>query len=66
VTFNRAVSLLGSGAATAIVALVPVVASLMAIPILGEIPTLIGGVAIAVIVIGVTLAARPSRVRAAP
>jgi drug/metabolite transporter (DMT)-like permease len=66
VTFNRAVSLLGSGAATAIVALVPVVASVMAIPILGEIPTPIEGVAIAVIVIGVTLAARPSRVRAAP
>ncbi|UEM01792.1 DMT family transporter [Skermanella rosea] len=61
VTFNRAVSLLGSGAATAIVALVPVMASLIAIPILGEIPTPIEGIAIAVIVVGVTLAARPPR-----
>jgi hypothetical protein len=38
----------------------------MAIPILGEIPTPIEGVAIAVIVFGVRVAARPSRVRAAP
>lgn len=66
VTFNRAVTLLGSGAATAIVALVPVVASAMAVPILGEIPTPIEGAAIAVIVIGVTLAARPPRTGAAP
>ncbi|WP_246149193.1 DMT family transporter [Skermanella pratensis] len=66
VTFNRAVSLLGSAAATAIVALVPVVASVMAIPVLGEVPTPIEGVAIAVIVVGVALAARPPRVRPAP
>lgn len=57
-TFNRAVSLLGSSAATAIIALIPAIASLLAIPILGEHPTPTEGVAIAVIVSGVLLAAR--------
>jgi drug/metabolite transporter (DMT)-like permease len=57
-TFNRAVSLLGSSAATAIIALIPAIASLLAIPILGEHPTPTEGVAIAVIVAGVLLAAR--------
>lgn len=57
-TFNRAVSLLGSSAATAIIALIPAIASLLAVPILGEHPSPTEGVAIAVIVAGVFLAAR--------
>lgn len=57
-TFNRAVSLLGSSAATAIIALIPAIASLLAIPILGEHPSLTEGVAVAIIVAGVLLAAR--------
>ena len=57
-TFNRAVSLLGSAAATAIVALIPAVASLLAIPVLGEIPTALEWAAIAIIVAGVLLASR--------
>ncbi len=56
-TFNRAVSLLGSSAATAIIALIPAIASLLAIPILGEIPSPAEGAAITVIVAGVLLAA---------
>lgn len=60
VTFNRAVSLLGSAAATAIIALLPAVASILAIPVLGEVPTPIESVGIAVIVIGVLLAAKPT------
>lgn len=59
-TFNRAVALLGSAAATAVIALLPAVASLLAIPVLGEIPTPLEGAAIAVIVGGVLLAARPA------
>lgn len=65
VTFNRAVTLLGSGAATAIIALIPGTASLLAVPILGEAPSPAGWAAIAVIVAGVLLAARPSRRREA-
>lgn len=65
VTFNRAVSLLGAVAAAAIIALVPAVASILAIPVLGEIPTPVEGGAIAVIVAGVLLAARPKPVRRA-
>jgi drug/metabolite transporter (DMT)-like permease len=56
-TFNRAISLLGSSAATAIIALIPAIATLLAIPILGEHPSPIEGVAVAVIVAGVLLAA---------
>ncbi len=61
VTFNRAVTMLGAVAATAIIALIPVTASLLAIPALGEAPGLIDGAAIAVIALGVVLAARPAR-----
>lgn len=57
-TFNRAVSLLGSAAATAIIALIPAVASSLAIPILGEVPSGVEGIAIAIIVAGVLLASR--------
>lgn len=59
ITFNRAIALLGSGVATAIIALIPVSASLIAIPVLGELPSPPAGIAIAIIVIGVALAARP-------
>jgi drug/metabolite transporter (DMT)-like permease len=66
VSFNRSVALLGPSAATAIIALIPVVASLAAIPVLGELPS--GGecVALAVVVGGVLLAARPARKAAKP
>lgn len=57
-TFNRAVSRLGSAAATAIIALIPAVPSSLAIPILGEVPSGVEGVAIAIIVAGVLLASR--------
>lgn len=59
VTFNRAVARLGSGAATAVIALIPVAATLIAIPVLGEMPGLLGGAAIVVIVVGVIFAASP-------
>jgi drug/metabolite transporter (DMT)-like permease len=60
VSFNRSVALLGPSAATAIIALIPVVASLAAIPVLGELPSPGECVALAVVVGGVLLAARPS------
>ncbi|WP_051511648.1 DMT family transporter [Skermanella stibiiresistens] len=66
VTFNRSVALLGSGAASAIIALVPCVATLLAIPILGEVPTALEGAAIAVIVAGVLLASKPPSLPATP
>jgi drug/metabolite transporter (DMT)-like permease len=59
VTFNRAVATLGSAAATAIIALVPVVASVLAVPILGEVPTSTEWLAIMIIASGVLLAAWP-------
>ena len=65
VAFNRAVALLGPSAATAIIALLPVVASLLAIPILGEVPLPAQWVAIIVIGMGVCLAARRPSVRSA-
>ena len=65
VAFNRAVALLGPSAATAIIALLPVVASLLAIPVLGEIPLPAEWVAIIVIGMGVCLAARGPSVRSA-
>jgi drug/metabolite transporter (DMT)-like permease len=58
VAFNRAVTLLGPSAATAIIALLPVVASILAIPVLGEIPLPAQWAAIIMIGIGVCLAAR--------
>lgn len=61
VSFNRSVALLGPTAATAIIALIPAVASLAAIPALGEMPTRGECVALAAVVGGVLLAARPAR-----
>ncbi len=66
VSFNRSVALLGPSAATAIIALVPVVASLAAIPVLGERPSVGECVALAIVVGGVLLAARPSHRTATP
>jgi drug/metabolite transporter (DMT)-like permease len=59
VAFNRAVGLLGSGAAAAIIALVPVTATALAFAFLGERPSAAGLVAILFISTGVALAARP-------
>lgn len=56
VTFNRAISVLGASAATAIVALVPATASTLALPILRETPLPAECAAIVVFVIGVLLA----------
>lgn len=59
VVFNRAVSLLGPAATAAVIALIPAAASLLAIPVLGEVPSLMDGTAIAVLAAGVLLTARP-------
>ena len=56
--FNRAVGLLGSGAASAIIALLPAVAALLAVLVLGEVPSPAAAIAIAVIVGRALLAAR--------
>jgi drug/metabolite transporter (DMT)-like permease len=61
VAFNRSVALLGPSAATAIIALLPAVASLLAIPVLGELPSPGGWAALGAVVLGVVLAARPAR-----
>jgi drug/metabolite transporter (DMT)-like permease len=61
ITFNRAVSLLGPSAATAIIALVPAVATLLAIPVLGEWPAPFEAAAITAIVAGVLFSAKPVR-----
>ncbi len=66
VSFNRSVALLGPSAATAIIALIPAVASLAAIPILGELPSQAECVAMAAVISGVLLAARPARIAAKP
>lgn len=61
ISFNRAVALLGPTAATAIIALLPAVASLIAIPVLGEVPAPMQWIAIGAIGIGVLLASRRPR-----
>lgn len=66
VTYNRAVSLLGAAAATAIIPLIPATASALAVPVLGETPSAAECAAIVVIVLGVLLASRPAAARAAP
>lgn len=66
VTFNRAVALLGAGAATAIIALVPAGASLLAMPLLGEMPSPTETATIALIIAGVVLASRPTPKPAEP
>ncbi len=63
VAFNRAVAVLGPSAATAIIALLPAVATLLAIPVLGEIPLPAQWAAIVIIGTGVGLAAKRPTVR---
>lgn len=58
--FNRAVVLLGPRAAAVIIALVPVTATLLAIPVLGEWPSWPSAAAICIIGLGVGLAATSS------
>lgn len=58
--FNRAVVLLGPRAAAVIIALMPVVATLLAIPVLGEWPSWPSAAAICIIALGVGLAATAS------
>ncbi len=60
VSFNRAVALLGPSAASAIIALIPVTAALFAVPALREWPSTAECVALACVVGGVFLAARPA------
>ena len=57
VAFNQAVARLGAGSAAAIVSLVPVMAALLGVAVLGEIPTPLAAVAIVAIAVGVFLAA---------
>jgi drug/metabolite transporter (DMT)-like permease len=54
--FSRAIGLLGAGRGAAIMAMVPVLATLLAIPVLGEWPTAADCIAIAAICAGVLLA----------
>ena len=54
--FGRSITLLGASKAAAFVALAPVMAALMAIPALGELPTSIDWLAIGMIAAGVYLA----------
>jgi drug/metabolite transporter (DMT)-like permease len=61
IAYNRAIALIGPGAAAAVVSLVPVVATALAIPILGEMPTVFTTAAVVTIVAGVLLAARTPR-----
>jgi drug/metabolite transporter (DMT)-like permease len=58
--FNRAVVLLGPRAAAVIIALMPVVATLLAIPVLDEWPSWPSAAAIFIIALGVALAATSS------
>jgi drug/metabolite transporter (DMT)-like permease len=59
VAFNRSVALLGAGAASAMIALLPATASILAIPVLGEVPMPAESAAILVIAVGVLLVANP-------
>ncbi|MEH2483883.1 drug/metabolite transporter (DMT)-like permease [Nitrobacteraceae bacterium AZCC 2146] len=62
VSYNRAITLLGAGAAAAMIALLPVIVSAVAFPVLGEALSAIEIAAIAFISVGVGLAARPNPV----
>jgi drug/metabolite transporter (DMT)-like permease len=56
--YNRAIAVLGAGAAAGMMALVPVLSTLLAVPVLGESPSFPGIAAIAVIALGVAMATR--------
>ncbi|MCD0503229.1 DMT family transporter [Bordetella petrii] len=64
--YNRAIAALGPPAAAAMMALVPVLATLLAMPVLGEFPSALGAAAIVVIAAGVAMAARPARTAVIP
>ncbi|KAA0073504.1 DMT family transporter [Tardiphaga sp. P9-11] len=66
IAYNRAVTALGAAAAAAMIALLPVIVSSVAIPVLGEVPSWLEGIAIVVIAAGVIFAARPAPVPASP
>lgn len=57
--YNRAIEALGASAAAAMMALIPVLSTLLAIPVLGEIPSPAGMAAILVMAAGVAMASRP-------
>lgn len=59
--FNRAVTLLGPRAAAAIIALIPVSATLLAIPVLSERPSWLSGAALCIIALGVLMAAASAK-----
>jgi drug/metabolite transporter (DMT)-like permease len=61
--FGVGAALLGPSAATAIIALLPAVASILAIPVLGEVPLPAQWAAIVAIGIGVCLAAKRQTAR---
>ncbi len=63
IAFNRAITLIGPRAAAAIIAFVPLTTALLAIPMIGEVPSLSGAVAICVIALGVVITAWPARSR---
>ena len=65
IAFNRAVTLLGSGASTAIIAIIPALTTLIAIPLLGEFPSLLELLAICSVVVGVILISAPAAERTA-
>jgi drug/metabolite transporter (DMT)-like permease len=54
--YSRAAALLGAGRAAFFGAMVPAAASLLAIPVLGEVPTLLQSMGIAAVVVGLLLA----------
>lgn len=56
VCYNHAVKLLGAGTTSAFLPLIPVIASLMAMPVLGELPTLLEWSGIALAALGVLMA----------
>lgn len=64
--FNRAAALLGSGRAGFFGALVPGAASLLAIPVLGEVPSLLQVLGIVAVVFGLLLAFGAARVLLRP
>lgn len=59
--YNRAIAIIGPGAAASISSLVPVAATLLAFLVLGEVPTPVSAAAVACIVAGAFLAARSAR-----
>lgn len=63
IAYNRAIALIGPGAAASVVSLVPVAATLLGIPILGEWPTPLATAAVMAIVAGVLLAVRTPKGR---